>query len=125
MFCSISGVPNYYSIPREVVLKKCGCSSPPSSTDTESDIQIPDREPLLAGWDMNRTNEPELVARLKESGSYLSVRMPDGQADRLFNSLLFRRERRSDAGIVYNKYFFKQQDSQIISRKTAWMPSCW
>ena len=112
---------NYYSIPRESYEKKVRVLGiAPFFTDTESDIQIPDREPLLAlVRDMNRTNEPELAARLKESGSYLSVRMPDGQADRLFNSLLYRRERRSDAGIVYNKYFFKQQELRDYIEKNS------
>ena len=103
---------NYYSIPRDSYEQKVRVLGvAPFFTDAESDIKFPDREPLLALIrDMNRTNEPELVARLKDSGAYLSVRMPDGQADRLFSTLLLRRERRDDAGIVYNKYFFKPQE---------------
>ena len=110
---------NYYSIPREAYEKKVRVLGvAPFYTDAESDIRIPEREPLLAlVRDMNRTNETELVARLKESGSYLSVRMPDGQADRLFSTLVYRREKRTDAGIVYNKYFYKQQELRDFIQK--------
>jgi hypothetical protein len=110
---------NYYSIPRDSYEKKVRVLGiAPFFTDAESDIKFPDKEPLLAMVrDMNRTNAPELVARLKDSGSYLSVRMVDGQADRLFTSLLLRRERRDDAGIIYNKYFFKQQELKDLIEK--------
>jgi hypothetical protein len=110
---------NYYSIPREDYQKKVRVLGvAPFFLDTESDIKFPDKAPLLAlVRDMNRTNEPELVARLKDSGAYLSVRMPDAQADRLFTTLMFRRELRGDAGIVYNKYFFKQQELKDFIEK--------
>jgi hypothetical protein len=102
---------NYYNVPRETYEKKVRILGvAPIFVDGDSDIRHPEREAIFALIrDLNRKNEPELVARLKDTGVYLSVRMPDGQADQLFSSLLFRRERRSDAGVLYNKYFFKQE----------------
>ena len=69
--------------------------------------------------EMNRKNEPELVADLKGAGTYLSVRMPEDHADQLFSSLFFRRERRTDAGVVYNKYFFKQPELKELIEKNS------
>lgn len=112
---------NYYNIPRESYEKKVRVLGvAPIFLDAESDIRIPDREPLLALLrDLNRKNEPELVARLKETGAYLSVRMPDASADELFSSLVFRRERRSDAGVLYNKHFYKQREVKEFIEKNS------
>lgn len=102
---------NYYNIPRESYEKKVRVLGvAPFFVDGDSDIRQPEREAVIALiGDLNRKNEAELVARLKDTGVYLAVRMPDAPADQLFSSLFFRRERRSDAGVLYNKYFFKQQ----------------
>jgi hypothetical protein len=54
-----------------------------------------------------RKNEQELVALVKESGGFAAVQFLDADPARLFADMLFRRERRDDAGIVYNKYFYK------------------
>ncbi|MCM2357020.1 MAG: hypothetical protein NDI77_02645 [Geobacteraceae bacterium] len=112
---------NYYNVPRESYEKKVRVLGiAPFFTDGDSDIRHPEREALLAMVrEQNQRNGAELVARLKETGAYLSVRMPDDQADQLFSSLFFRRERRSDAGVVYNKYFFKQQElKEFIERNS-------
>ncbi|HEY6873626.1 MAG TPA: hypothetical protein VI298_12970 [Geobacteraceae bacterium] len=101
---------NYYNVPRESYEKKVRVLGvAPFFVDGDSDVRPPEREAVIALInDLNRKNEAELVARLKDTGVYLAVRMPDAQADQLFSSLFFRRERRSDAGVLYNKYFFKQ-----------------
>ncbi len=103
---------NYYNIPQETYEKKIRVLGvAPLFLDAESDIRHPEREALLTLIrSQNRKNEQELAALLKQTGVYLSVRMPEAQADELFSSLLFRRERRMDGGIAYNKYFFKQQE---------------
>jgi hypothetical protein len=110
---------NYYNIPQESYEKKVRIIGvAPIFVDGDSDIRHPEKEPLLALIrSQNRKNEQELVSLLKETGVYLAVRMPNAQADDLFSSLFFRRERRTDAGIVYNKYFFKQQELKEIIQK--------
>lgn len=112
---------NYYNIPRQSYEKKVRVLGvAPFFTDVDSDIRHPEREALLAlVRDANRKNESELVARLMDSGSYLAVRMPENQADDLFSSLFFRRERRSDAGVIYNKYFYKQQELKEFIEKNS------
>lgn len=110
---------NFYNVPRESYEKKVRVLGvAPILADEESDVRQPEREALLALIrDLNRKNEPELVALLKETGAYLSVRMTEAQADQLFSSLVFRRERRSDAGVIYNKYFFKQPELKEFIEK--------
>jgi len=112
---------NYYNIPRESYERKVRVLGvAPIFTDGDSDIRHPEREALTAlVKDFNRKNDPELVARLKDTGVYLSVRMPEGDADQLFSSLFFRRERRSDAGVIYNKYFYKQQELKELIDKNS------
>jgi hypothetical protein len=111
---------NYYNIPQETYEKKIRILGvAPILVDSDSDIRHPDKEPLLAlVRNQNRKNEQELVSILKDTGVYLSVRMPEAQADDLFSSLLFRRERRTDAGVIYNKYFFKQQELKDLIQKS-------
>jgi len=110
---------NYYNVPRESYEKKVRVLGvAPIFMDSDSDIRIPERDALLALIkDANRKNEAELVARLRDTGSYLAVRMPEVQADQLFSTLFFRRERRSDAGLLYNKYFYKQQEVKDFIEK--------
>ena len=110
---------NYYNIPQESYEKKIRILGvAPLFVDGDSDIRTPEKEPLLAlVRNQNRKNEQELVGLLKDTGVYLSVRMPEVQADELFSSLLFRRERRMDAGIAYNKYFFRQQELKDLIEK--------
>jgi hypothetical protein len=110
---------NYYNIPRVSYEKKVRVLGvAPIFIDADSDIRLPEKNALIPLiQDFNQKSESELVARLKETGAYLSVRMPDVPADQLFSSLLSRRERRSDAGVVYNKYFYKQQELKDLIEK--------
>ena len=121
VFLNFGCAHNYYNIPRESYEKKVRVLGvAPFFVDGDSDIRHPDREGLVAlARDLNRKNEKELVARLKDTEAYLSVRMPDANADQLFSSIFFRRERRSDAGVVYNKYFFKQQEVRELIEKNS------
>ena len=100
---------NYYNIPRETFEKKVKILGvAPIFIDSESDIRYPEKEALVnLIKDYNRKNEKELVTRLKDTGTFFSVRLLDDDADRLFFNMLFRKERRDDASVVYNKYFFK------------------
>ncbi len=100
---------NYYNIPREQYeqrVKVLGVA--PIFVDADSDIRHPEKDALVAlVKDYNRINEKKLAAMIKEGGSHFDVRFLAGDADPLFTSLFSRREKRDDAGIVYNKYFFK------------------
>ena len=102
---------NYYNIPRESFEKKVKVLGvAPIFVDTESDIRHPEKDALLALIkESNGKYEKELIKMLRETGSFFSVRPLDGEADKLFASLFFRRERR-DVGVIYNKYFFKNEE---------------
>jgi hypothetical protein len=102
---------NYYNIPKDTYeqrVKVLGVA--PVFINADSDIRYPEKDALIAlVKDYNRINEKKLVTMIKETGSHFNVRPLPGDADSLFASLLFRREKRDDAGVVYNKYFFKAE----------------
>ncbi len=102
---------NHYNIPREKYeqrVKVLGVA--PIMVDRDSDIKHPEKEALLAlVKDYNRNNEKKLVEMIKEGGSHFDVRFLAGDADPLFTNLFFRREKRNDADVQYNKYFFKAE----------------
>lgn len=108
---------NPFNIPRETYEQKVKVLGvAPLFVDAGSDIRHPDREALIAlVREYNRKNEKELVALLKDSGAYFSVRFVDAAApDELFRTLLARSERRDDAGVVYNKQFFKADEIRTL-----------
>ena len=102
---------NYYNIPRdqyEQRVKVLGVA--PIFVDADSDIRYPEKDALVAlVKDFNRINEKKLVDMIKGSGSHFDVRFLPGDADPLYAGLLARRERRDDAGVTYNKYFYKAE----------------
>jgi len=103
---------NYYNIPRETYEKKVRVLGvAPIMLDGDSDIRHPEKgEVLKIVRDANRRNEKELVDILKNNGEYFAVRFLDDEADQLFATVVSRRERRDDAGVVYNKYFYKADE---------------
>jgi len=110
---------NYYNIPRETYEQRIRTLGVlPIFVDADSDIRHPEKETLIALIkDYNRKNEPELVAGIKNAGSYFSVALIPEDPDKLFPNIFFRREKRDDAGIVYNKYFYKGPEIRdVISR---------
>ena len=84
---------NYYNIPRETFEKKVKILGvAPFFLDSESDIRHPEKETLVnLIKEYNRKNEKELVARLKETGTFFSVRLLDNDADRLYLDTMFER----------------------------------
>lgn len=112
---------NYYNIPRETFEKKVRVLGvAPIFVDAESDIRHPEKEALVSCIkENNRKNEKELVARIKETGSFFAVRLLDNDPDELFSTLFFRRERRDDAGVVYNKYFYKLPELKDLLAKNG------
>jgi len=103
---------NYYNIPRETYEKKVRVLGvAPIMLDGDSDIRHAEKgEILKIVRDANRRNEKELVEILKNNGEYFSVRFLDDEAEQLFATVVSRRERRDDAGVVYNKYFYKSDE---------------
>lgn len=110
---------NYYNIPRESYEKKVRVLGvAPILLDTESDIRHPEKsEVLKIVREANRKNERELVDILKSNGDYAAVRFLEEDAEQLNISLQPRRERRDDARVVYNKYFYKQEELKRLIAK--------
>lgn len=110
---------NYYNVPRETYEKKVRVLGvAPLLVDSESDIRHPEKGAVVALLkEANRKNEKELVALLKDTGSYFSVRLLEEDPDLLASGLGSRRERRDDGGVIYNKYFFRPDAVQgLIDR---------
>ena len=111
--CGIFGCAhNYYNIPQETLEKKVKIIGiAPFFIDGESDVKHPEKEAivtLIQGF--NEKNQKELIARLRATGIFYAVRPVDGEPARLFAGLVASRERRDDAGIIYNKYFYKRDE---------------
>jgi hypothetical protein len=111
--CTIFGCAhNYYNISQEDLekqVKTIGVAS--IFTDADSDIRHPDKTSLVALIQAyNLKSEKELIARLRGTGTFYAVRQVEGDPTRLFSSLMASREKRDDAGVIYNKYFFKKDE---------------
>jgi hypothetical protein len=112
---------NYYNIPRDAYEKKVRVLGvAPIMVDAGSDIRHPEKDALVnLVKEANRAGEKELVARLKANGGYFSVGLLGEDPDQLFARLFSRRERREDAGIVYNKYFYKAPElKELLAKNT-------
>ncbi|HBA89899.1 MAG TPA: hypothetical protein DCZ75_18465 [Geobacter sp.] len=111
--CSMFGCAhNYYSIPQETLEKKVKTIGvAPIFTDAESDIRHPEKGAIVAlVRAYNAKNEKELIARLRATGTFYAVRQVEGDPARLFSTLVSSKERRDDAGVIYNKYFYKKDE---------------
>jgi len=103
---------NYYNIPQETLEKKVkAIGVAPIFTDAESDIRHPEKGTIVSlVRTYNARSEKELIARLRGTGIFYAVRQVEGDPARLFSTLVSNRERRDDAGIIYNKYFYKKDE---------------
>lgn len=100
---------NHYNVPAENITEKIKVLGvAPIFIDTASDIKHPQKDQLIqVVADLNRKYEPQLVRKLKSTGNFYSVVYLDGDPVRQFDSLFFRREKRDDASLKYNKFFWK------------------
>uniref|UniRef100_C6E5F9 Lipoprotein n=1 Tax=Geobacter sp. (strain M21) TaxID=443144 RepID=C6E5F9_GEOSM len=103
---------NYYNIPQETLEKKVKTIGvAPIFVDPDSDIRHPDKDAIVSlVRTYNARNEKELIARLRGTGIFYAVRQVDGDPARLFSTLVWNKEKRDDAGIIYNKYFLKKDE---------------
>lgn len=112
---------NHFNIPQDRIaesVKVLGVA--PIFIDGDSDIRHPQRDELITLVSaQNRRNEGHLLRLIKDSTSFYKVTMLEADSKALFSELLARRERRDDAAIQYNKYFWKAEPLQELIRKNS------
>lgn len=119
-FILISGCSqNHYNIPVQNLsdqIRVLGVA--PIMIDAGSDIDHPEKNQLISTLaELNRNNEHIFVRKLKTTGNFYTVALLDGEPEKVFSSMLFRREKRDDASIQYNKYFWKNEELREYIRK--------
>ncbi|MDK9718193.1 MAG: hypothetical protein OEL57_09855 [Trichlorobacter sp.] len=112
---------NYYNLPQDAVAEKVKVLGVvPIIVDTDSDIRHPQREELITLLtNVNRSFERDLLRLVKNTNSFYAVTLLDADPKAVFASALFRRERRDDAAIQYNKYFWKEDVLSDFMRKNS------
>ncbi len=112
---------NYYNLPQDAVAEKLRVLGVlPIIVDADSDIRHPQREELITLLvNMNRSFERDLLRQIKNTDSFYTVTMLDADPKNIFTSLMFRRERRDDGGIQYNKYFWKEDKLAEFIQKNS------
>jgi hypothetical protein len=112
---------NYYNLPQDAVAEKVKVLGVvPIIVDTDSDIRHPQREELITLLtNVNRSFERDLLRLVKNTNSFYTVTLLDADPKAVFTSTLFRRERRDDAAIQYNKYFWKEDALADFMRKNS------
>lgn len=110
---------NHFNVPIENYAEKVKVLGvAPIFMDADSDIIYSQKElllPLIS--ELNRKYEPLLVRKIKETGNYYAVTPLADESQLLFSSLFARREKRDDAGIEYNKYFWKNDEIGAYIKK--------
>lgn len=110
---------NHFNVPTENFAEKVRVLGvAPIIVDANSDIKHPQKEqlvPLVA--EINRKYEHLLVRKLKATGNFYTIAMLDGDPQTIFGKFFSRRERRDDASIVYNKYFWKNDELRDYIQK--------
>ncbi len=112
---------NYYNLPQDTVAEKIKVLGvAPIIVDAESDIRHPQREELVTLLvNLNRSFERDLLRLVKNTNSFYTVTLLDADPKAVFSSLVSRRERRDDAAIQYNKYFWKEEPLADFMRKNS------
>ena len=110
---------NYFNVPKDNFAEKVKVLGVvPIIVDVDSDIKHPQKDQLVAlVTEMNRTYEQQLIGKLKDTGNYFTVSLLSGDPATTFKSLYFRREKRDDAAVAYNKYFWKNDELREYIRK--------
>jgi hypothetical protein len=110
---------HHFNVPMENFAEKVKVLGiAPIMVDVDSDIKHPQKDQLVGIIsDLNRKYEPQLVRKLKETGNFYTAALLDGDPQRIFSNLLFRREKRDDATIQYHKYFWKNSELREYLQK--------
>jgi len=110
---------NHFNIPTENFAERVRVLGiAPIIVDADSDIRHPQKDlliPLLS--EMNRKYEQQFVRKLKATGNFYTTALLDGDPQSIFGKFLSRREKRDDATILYNKYFWKSDELRDYIRK--------
>jgi hypothetical protein len=110
---------NHFNVPTEhfaAKVKALGVA--PIIIDVNSDIRHPEKDQLIALIaDMNRKYEQQLVRKIKATGNFYTVALLNGDPQHIFGNLFFRSEKRDDAKIRYNKYFWKSDELRDYLKK--------
>ena len=112
---------NHFNVPTENFAEKVKVLGiAPIFVDADSDIIHSQKElliPLITYF--NRKNEPLLVSKLQATGNFHAVTLLDDEPGQLFRSLMSRREKRNDANVEYNKYFWKNDAIAAYIKKNS------
>lgn len=119
LLVSLGCARNHFNVPEQHFadrVKVLGVA--PIMVDTDSDLLYPQKDQLISlTVEMNRRYEQQFVRKLKGTGSFYTVALMDGDPATTFTSLLYRRERRDDASVQYNKYFWKNSELKDYIRR--------
>ena len=110
---------NHFNIPSENFADKVRVLGiAPIIVDTDSDIKHPQKDLLVTLLaDTNRKYEQQFVRKLKATGNFYTTAQLDGDPQGIFGKLFSRREKRNDAAILYNKYFWKNDELRDYLQK--------
>lgn len=110
---------NHFNVPTENFADKVRVLGVvPIIMDADSDIRHPQKEQLISlVTEMNRNYEQQFVSKLKATGDFSTVVLLDGDPQSIFGKLSARREKRDDASILYNKYFWKNDELRDYIQK--------
>ncbi len=110
---------NHFNIPADNFVSKVKVIGvAPIFLDANSDIIHPDKEillPIISG--INRKYDSLLIRKLQGAGIFYAVTPLTDDPSQLFTSLMARREKRDDAGVQYNKYFWKNEELVAYLKK--------
>ena len=112
---------NHFNVPAPVFSEKVKVLGvAPFMVDSDSDIRYPQKDLLMSLiTDSNRSYEQQLVRRIKGTGNFYTVALLDGDPRDVMATMLSRREKRDDATIIYNKYFWKNEELRGYLKKNS------
>jgi hypothetical protein len=110
---------NHFNVPTENFADRVRVLGiAPIIVDADSDIRHPQKDQLIPlVTEMNRKYEQQLIRKLKATGNFYTVALLDGDPQTIFSKLSSRREKRDDATLLYNKYFWKNDELRDYIQK--------
>ena len=110
---------NHFNVPTENFADRVRVLGiAPIIVDADSDIKYPQKDQLITlVTETNRKYEQQLVRKLKATGNFYTTTLLEGDPQIIFGKLLSRREKRNDATILYNKYFWKNDELRDYIQK--------